>query len=106
MQLPKSILSYERDDINEMSRLSLVSISVESSLLGHDIQAYEKVSELLDEKYHCAMYECYYHPKYLREALETLPKSSCHDIVESIQKGLGEFTYIDGISQFLDELKE
>ena len=106
MQLPKNILSYEREDMAEMSRLSLVSVSVESSLLGHDVQAYEKVSELLNEKYHCAMYECYYHPKYLREALETLPTSSRHHVVESIQKGLGEFTYLDGISQFLDELNK
>ena len=81
-----------------------MSVSVESSLLGHDVNAYEKVAELLSQKYGCNMHECYDHPEYLNEILKTFPGDLYYSIVESIRKGLGEFSHIDGISKFLDVL--
>lgn len=106
MQSQKNILSSERQGHcnNDTKRLTLVSVSIESSLLGHDVKAYEQVVELMSKKYSCEMSDCYNHPEYLNEILKTLPKNSCDDIVESIRKGLGEFSYIDGISKFLDVL--
>lgn len=106
MESPNNILFSKDNDVNKTSRLALVSLSIESSLLGHDIKAYEQVVELLDKKYDCDMHDCYDHPEYLNEILKTLPEDSYYDIVSSIKKGLGEFAYIDGISQFLDELKK
>lgn len=104
LQSQKNILSSEGHSNNDIIRLTLVSVSVESSLLGHDIKSYEKVVELMSRKYDCDMYDCYDHPEYLNEILKTLPGDSYCDIVESIQRGLGEFSYIDGISKFLDAL--
>lgn len=104
IQSQGNILSSEVHYNNDTMRLTLVSVSVESSLLGHDVKAYEKVVELLNQKYSCDMYDCYDHPEYLNEILKTLPGDSYYSIVESIRKGLGEFSYIDGISKFLDVL--
>ena len=104
MQLQKNILSSEVNRNNDTTRLALVSVSVESSLLGHDIYAYQRVVELLNKK-GCNMYDCYDYPDYLNEILKTLPGDLYYRVVKSIHKGLGEFSYIDGIPQFLDELK-
>lgn len=104
MQSQKNILSSEGHYNNDITRLTLVSVSVESSLLGHDIKAYEQVVELMSQKYGCDMYDCYDHPEYLNEILKTLPGDSYYDIVKSIRRGLGEFSYIEGISKFLDVL--
>ena len=107
MRSPKNILFSESDTVNKSSpQLALVSVSVESSLLGHDIQAYEQVVKLLNKKYHCDVYDCYDHPEYLNEILKTLPEDSYYSVMTSIKKGLGEFAYLDGISQFLNKLKK
>lgn len=107
MRSPKNILFSKSDTVNKPSpQLALVSVSVESSLLGHDIQAYEQVVKLLNKKYNCDIPDCYDHPEYLNEILKTLPSDSYYNVVESIQRGLGEFAYIDGISKFLNELRK
>ena len=107
MRSSKNILFSESDNVKTTSpQLALVSVSVESSLLGHDIQAYEQVVKLLNKKYHCGVYDCYDHPEYLNEILKTLPEDSYYSVMASIKKGLDEFVYLDGISQFLNELKK
>jgi hypothetical protein len=106
MQSQKNILFSQGNCDNYSAKLALVSVSVESSLLGHDIQSYEKVTRMLEIKYGCLIYDCYDHPDYLNEILKTLPDDSYYRIVASIKKGLGEFAYIDGISDFLDNLRK
>ncbi|MEO9277376.1 MAG: hypothetical protein ABI340_06330 [Nitrososphaera sp.] len=106
MQSQKNALFYQGDCDNNTAKLALVSISVESSLLGHDVQSYEKVTKMLETKYGCLVYDCFDHPDYLNEILKTLPGDSYYRIVESIKKGLGEFAYLDGISDFLNELRK
>lgn len=106
MQSQKNILFSQGNCDNDAAKLALVSVSIESSLLGHDIQSYEKVTKMLETKYGCLIYDCYDHPDYLNEILKTLPNDSYHHIVESIKKGLGEFAYLDGISEFLGELRK
>ncbi|HEX5458246.1 MAG TPA: hypothetical protein VFX64_07685 [Candidatus Nitrosotalea sp.] len=106
MRSQKNVLFYQGNCNNNDAKLALVSVSVESSLLGHDVESYEKVAKLLESRYDCCMCDCYNHPDYLNEILKTLPSDSYYSIVESIRRGLGEFTYIDGISKFLDELKK
>lgn len=106
MQSQKNILFSQGNCDNDTAKLALVSVSIESSLLGHDIQSYEKVTKMLETRYGCLVYDCYDHPDYLNEILKTLPNDSYYHIVESIKKGLGEFAYLDGISEFLDELRK
>jgi hypothetical protein len=106
MQSQKNILFSQGTCSNDAAKLALVSVSVESSLLGHDVQSYEQVTKMLEKKYGCLIYDCYDHPDYLNEILKTLPDDSYYCIVESIKKGLGEFVYIDGISEFLDNLRK
>lgn len=106
MQSQKNILFSQGNCNNDAAKLALVSVSVESSLLGHDVQSYEKVTMMLDAKYGCSIYDCYDHPDYLNEILKTLPGDSYYSVVESIKKGLGEFAYLDGISEFLDNFRK
>jgi hypothetical protein len=58
------ILFYQGNCNADKARLALVSISVESVLLGYDIGTYEKVVRLLKEKYGCTLYDCYEHPEF------------------------------------------
>lgn len=102
----KNILFYHGNCSSEKAKLALVSASVESSLLGCDVEAYEKVVQLLNKKYDCNMADCYRHPEYLNEIFHNLSENSRYYVVKSIQKGLGEFSYIKGISKFLDKLNE
>lgn len=102
----KNILFSQDNCNNDAAKIALVSVSVESSLLGHDVQYYEKVTRMLETKYGCFIYDCYDHPDYLNEILKTLPDDSYYSIVESIKKGLGEFAYLDGITEFLGNLRK
>jgi hypothetical protein len=106
MRSQKNVLFYQGNCDSNAAKLALVSVSVESSLLGHDVKSYEKVAKLLESRYDCCICDCYDHPDYLNEILKTLPSDSYCRIVESIRRGLDEFAYIDGISEFLDELKK
>ncbi len=104
-QLHDDLLFYNTRR-NDHVRQALVSVTVESALLGSGIETYEKVVHLLEEKYHGSMPDCYSHPEYLDQVLKTLDENSRHRVMESIKKGLGEFSYDESISKFLDELNE
>ena len=106
MQSQNNILFYPGNFYNDAAKIALVSVSVESSLLGHDIESYDKVTRMLETKYGCLIGDCYDHPDYLNEVLKTLPDDLYYGVVESIKKGLGEFIHVDGISRFLAELKK
>ena len=95
---------YQGNCDNYAARLALVSACVESSLLCHNVEIYDKVVASLEEKYGCDLVDCYKHPEYLCEIFKTLPRDSCCQIVGSIRKGLGEFSYVKPISKFLDVL--
>jgi len=105
MQSQRNILSGENNS-NDNTLSQLVAVSVESSLLGHDVIAYGKVTELLSTKYRCSMSDCYYHPEYLNDALGILPGNLRQHVTKSIRKGLDEFAYIDEISRFLGQLRK
>ena len=105
-QLHDDFLFYQSIRRTDQVRQALISVTVESALLGTGIETYEKVVQLLEEKYHGSMPDCYSHPEYLDQVLKTLDENSRHRVMESIKKGLGEFSYDESISKFLDELNE
>lgn len=83
---------------------ALISVTVESALLGSGIETYQKVVQLLEKKYHGSMPDCCDHPEYLDEILQVLDTKSRSRVMESIKKGLGEFSYDESISKFIAEL--
>lgn len=95
---------FHKDNGDGQVRHALISAVVESALLGSGIETYEKVVHLLEEKYHGIMPDCFDNPEYLGKILQTLDKNSRHHVMESIKKGLNEFSYDKSISKFIDEL--
>jgi hypothetical protein len=106
MQSQKNILSSKNNHGRDNVISQLVTVSIESSLLGHDVIAYGKVTELLSTKYTSDMSDCYYHPEYLNDALSILPGNLRQHVTKSIRKGLDEFAYIDEVSIFLSQLSK
>ncbi len=98
------VLFYQGNCDNDAARVALVSVSVESALLGYGIEIYSQVVDLLEKKYGCNVSHCYRYPEYLNEIFQTLPRNSRYKIIKSIRNGLGEFSYIKPISKFLDAL--
>lgn len=98
------VLFYQGNCNSDTARVALVLVSVESALLGYDVEIYHQVTNLLEKKYNCNLAYCYEHPEYLDEILKTLPRNSRYRIIKSIRSGLGEFSYIKPISKFLDVL--
>ncbi len=77
-----NILFY-RNNGNDQVRYALISVVVESALLGSGMETYEKVVQLLEEKYHGIMPDCYDHPEYLDEILQVLDTKftlSCYGV--------------------------
>ncbi len=99
-----NVLFYKNNYRIDQVRQALISVTVESALLGSGIETYEKVVQLLEEKYHGSMPDCYDHPEYLDQILRTLDTTSRSHIMDSIKRGLGEFSYDESISKFIDEL--
>jgi hypothetical protein len=98
------ILFYQGNCDNDTARAALVSISVESALLGCGVEIYNQVVVLLEQKYECGILDCYKHPEYLNDVFKTLPGNLRYKIVDSIRKGLGEFNHLKPISQFFGKL--
>ena len=98
------ILFDQGSNNDDVASAALVCVSVESALLGYDVEIYNHVVGLLDLKYNCTISDCYKHPEYLLEVFEALPRNSRYRIMESIRKGLGEFSYIKPISKFLNAM--
>ncbi|SMH71460.1 conserved protein of unknown function [Candidatus Nitrosotalea okcheonensis] len=100
----KPVLFYQGNCGNDAARVALVSVSVESALLGYGVEIYHKVLSQLEKKYNCSLYDCYKHPECLNEILKTLPRNSRYKITQSIRNGLEEFSYVKPVSKFLDTL--
>lgn len=65
---------------------------------------YDKVVDMLYEKYHCYLPDCFENPEYLKAVLRELYGKSYDEIISSIQKELGEFAYNKRIEEFLQVL--
>lgn len=100
----ESFLFYHGNCGNDQVRRALISVSIESALLGSGMEIYEKVIGLLEKKYNSSIPECYDHPEYLNKIFKTLHKNLRHHIIRSTKKGLDKFSYDKPISRFLDEL--
>ena len=98
------VLFYRGNCDSDAARVALVSVSVESALLGYGVEIYSQVVNSLEKKYDCSVFHCYRHPEYLNEIFQALPRNSRYKIITSIRNGLGEFSHIKPISKFLDAL--
>ncbi|MDE1770421.1 MAG: hypothetical protein KGI28_07725 [Thaumarchaeota archaeon] len=78
----------------------LISLTIEKALLDVGKLIYENVVNTLEKKYHCTIEDCYDHPQYLREILDSLDKAG-DVILVSLKKDLDRFRNIDKIEEFL-----
>lgn len=95
------VLFYGSNYDNDAARVAIVSVYIESALLHCGAEIYNQVVKSLEKNYDCDVADCYMHPEYLNEIFKTLPRDSRYQIVESIRKGLEEFSYLRSISKFL-----
>jgi hypothetical protein len=72
-------------------------LAVEKTLLNIGKQTYDKVIDMLNEKYHSYLTDCYEHPEYLSEILKELYGNSQNVIMQSIKKELEEFSYRESL---------
>ena len=100
----KPVFFYQGNCDNAVARVALVSVSIESALLGYSVEIYHQVEDLLEKKYNCTFHDCYRHPEYLNEILKTLSRNSQYKITQSIRNVLEEFSYIKHVSKFLGTL--
>ncbi len=94
------------DDNNNLVRKALVSLVVETTLLGIGKEMYDKVAHDLYKKYHCYLPDCYEHPEYLKEILEELYGNASNVIVEKIKNQLEEFSYHESVANFVKILSQ
>ncbi len=90
---------------NEEIHRVLVSLTIEKALLDVGKLIYEKVIDILRKKYHCSIKDCYDHPQYLHEILDTLDKAG-NVIVVSLKKDLDRFRNMGKIDEFLQVIDQ
>ncbi|MEX0657034.1 MAG: hypothetical protein WD154_05770 [Nitrosopumilaceae archaeon] len=79
----------------------LVFISVEKALREINGTVYEKVTEILKEKYNSYLYDCYDHPEYLNQILKDFFGDSFVAIANTIKKYLAEYPNKTKVNHFI-----
>lgn len=80
---------------------ALVAMTVEQSLLEIGKPVFDEVTRVLYKDYKCYISDCYEHPEYLKNVLQTLYGPSHLVMVESIRQRLEEFTDKRSIENFV-----
>lgn len=79
----------------------LVFFAVEKSLREINETVFEKVTEVLKEKYDCYLYDCFEHPEYLNQVLKDFFGGSFVVITDKIKKHLAEYSDQIKVKQFI-----
>ena len=79
----------------------LVFLSVEKALREINNTVFEKVTEILKEKYNSYLYDCYDHPEYLNQILKNYFCNSFVVITDNIKKYLTEYSERTKVKQFI-----
>lgn len=85
---------------------ALVCYTIEQTLVEMGgMTMLNTVTQILNDKYHCTIMDCYDRPECLSHALGYLFGNSYTKIIKSINEKLEEFSYQKPISHFLEDLK-
>lgn len=88
-------------DNNKILLKSLVSLSIEKTLLGIGKPEYEKVVNKLKEDHKCSLPDCFDNPEYLKRVLCDLFGKSYDCILECITENLEKFKSEESVQKFL-----
>jgi len=80
----------------------LVFLSVEKALREINNTVFEKVTEILKEKYNSYLYDCYDHPEYLNQILKAFFGDSFVAITNTIKKYLAEYLNRKQVNRFIE----
>ena len=83
---------------------SVVTASVEKSLLEMGILELDLVTSRLKEDYNCEISDCLDHPEYLKQILRELFGNSHQDILKSIHESLERTSMEQPLVHFLNVL--
>ena len=104
IDLIKPLESLQRSsdiDNNKILLKSLVSLSIEKTLLGIGKPEYEKVVNKLREDHKCSLPDCFDNPEYLKRVLCDLFGKSYDCILECIKENLAKFKSEELVQKFL-----
>jgi len=79
----------------------LVFLSVEKALREINDTVFDKVVEVLKEKYNSYLYDCYDHPEYLNQILKNYFGNSFVAITDTIKKYLAEYSSRKKVNHFI-----
>jgi len=79
----------------------LVFLSVEKALREISDTVFEKVTEILKEKYNSYLYDCYDHPEYLNQILKDFFGDCFGAITDTIKKYLAEYSNRKQVNHFI-----
>lgn len=79
----------------------LVFLSVEKALREISNTVFEKVTEILKEKYNSYLYDCYDHPEYLNQILKDFFGECFGAITDTIKKYLAEYSNRKQVNHFI-----
>ena len=97
----ESLQSRSDIDNNKILLKSLVSLSIEKTLLGIGKPEYEKVVNKLKEDHKCSLPDCFDNPEYLKRVLCDLFGKSYDCILECIKENLAKFKSEELVQKFL-----
>ena len=97
----ESLQSRSDIDNNKILLKSLVSLSVEKTLLEIGKPEYEKVVNKLREDHKCSLHDCFDNPEYLKRVLCDLFGKSYDCILECIKENLAKFKSEELVQKFL-----
>ena len=97
----ESLQSSSDIDNNKILLKSLVSLSIEKTLLGIGKPEYEKVVNKLREDHKCSLPDCFDNPEYLKRVLCDLFGKSYDCILECIKENLAKFKSEELVQKFL-----
>lgn len=80
---------------------SLLTISVQQSLLEIGKSVLDEVERALYSNYKCYIPDCLDHPEYLKQILQDLYGSASLNVIESIHKHLDKYDNTEPIKEFL-----
>lgn len=79
----------------------LVFLSVEKALREISNTVFEKVTEILKEKYNSYLYDCYDRPEYLNQTLKDFFGDCFGAITDTIKKYLAEYSNRKQVNHFI-----
>ena len=97
----ESLQSRSDIDNNKILLKSLVSLSIEKTLLEIGKPEYEKVVNKLREDHKCSLPDCFDNPEYLKRVLCDLFGKSYDCILECIKENLAKFKSEELVQKFL-----